>query len=55
MDLSCRKLRNEEIHDLYSSPNCIRMTRLAAFVAHMTEEGFWWENLKGRATWKSYA
>jgi hypothetical protein len=49
----CRKLHNEELHDLYSSPSIIKMVkarkmRWAGHVARMgrreTRIGFWWEN-----------
>jgi hypothetical protein len=51
-----RKLHNEELHNLHSSPNIIRMIksgriRLAGHVAHMGEKGrigFWWEVQKER-------
>jgi hypothetical protein len=51
-----RKLHNEELHNLYSSPNIIRMTksrrmRWAGHVARMGEKrnayiGYWWESQK---------
>jgi hypothetical protein len=53
-----RRLHNEELHNLYSSPNIIRTTksmrmRCAGHVAHMGEMRklytiFWSGNLKGR-------
>jgi hypothetical protein len=52
-----RKLHNEELNDLYSSPNIVRViksrrTRWAGHVARMGREevhtGFWWGNLKER-------
>ena len=51
-----RKLHNEELSDLYSSPNIIRVInsrrmRRAGHVALMGERrdtGFWWGNLKER-------
>jgi hypothetical protein len=52
-----RKLLNEELHNLYSSPNIIRMIksrrmRWAGHVARMgrrgTHIGYWWENQKER-------
>jgi hypothetical protein len=48
-----RKLHNEELHNLYSSPNIIRMIesrrmRWAGHVEHMVKKGirigFRWEN-----------
>ena len=53
-----RKLHNEEINDLYTSPNVVRMIkqkrmRRAGHVARMGERreaytGFWWGNLRER-------
>jgi hypothetical protein len=52
-----RKLHNEELHNLYSSPSIIRMTksrrtRLAVHVARMGRRGmhigYWWESKKKR-------
>jgi hypothetical protein len=48
----CRRLHNEELHNLYASSNIImavkrRMMRRAGHVARMGEI-FWFENLKGR-------
>jgi hypothetical protein len=52
-----RKLHNEELHNLYSSPNIImqiklRKIRWAGHVARMGEDrkctGFWWESKKER-------
>jgi hypothetical protein len=52
-----RKLRNEELHDLYSSPNIIRIMksrkmRQAEHVARTGKRGmnirYWWENQKVR-------
>jgi hypothetical protein len=48
----CRKLHNEELHDLYSSPSIIRMAkskimRWAGHVARIGRRGmhigYWWE------------
>jgi hypothetical protein len=50
-----RKLCNEELHNLHSSPSIIRMIksrmmRWAAHVAHMERRGmqivYWWESQK---------
>jgi hypothetical protein len=50
-----RKLHNEELNDLYSSPNIVRKTisrrmRWARHVARMERgeayTGFWWGNLR---------
>jgi hypothetical protein len=50
-----RKLHNEELHDLYCSPNIVRVIKLkiierAGHVARMGREeaytGFWWGNLR---------
>jgi hypothetical protein len=52
-----RKLHNEELHNLYSSPNIIRLMksrrmRWARQVARMVRRGmhigFWWESQKER-------
>jgi hypothetical protein len=52
-----RKLHGEELHNLYSSPNIIRMvtskrTRCAGHVARMGRRrrhiGYWWESQKER-------
>jgi hypothetical protein len=52
-----RKLHNEELNDLYSSPNIVRVIksrrmRWAGHALHMGEReaftGFWWGNLKER-------
>jgi hypothetical protein len=52
-----RKLHNEELHNLYSSPNIIRMMkwwrmRWTGHVARMgrreTDIGYWWESQKKR-------
>jgi hypothetical protein len=51
-----RKLHNEELHNLYSSPSIIRIkskgTRWAGHVARMGRKGmhlgYWWESQKER-------
>jgi hypothetical protein len=48
-----RKLHNEELHNLYSSPNIIRMIksrrmRWAGQVARGMRIGYWWESQNER-------
>jgi hypothetical protein len=58
-----RKLHNEELDDLYSSPNIVRViksrTRWARHVAVRergdVHTGFWWGNLGKETTWKTQA
>jgi hypothetical protein len=57
-----RKLHNEELHNLYPSPNIIRTTksrkmRCAGNVARIRRRemhiGYWWESQKGRPLGRS--
>jgi hypothetical protein len=52
-----RKLHNEELHNLYSSPNIIRMirSRRIRWAGHVSRMGrigmhieYWWESQKER-------
>ena len=56
-----RKLYNEELNDLYSLPNIVRMVksrrmRWAGHVARMGEDrlckGCWWGSLRERGHWR---
>jgi hypothetical protein len=58
---SWRKLHNEELHNLYSSPSIIRMLksrrmRWAGHLARMgrrgTHIGYWWVSQKERGHWE---
>jgi hypothetical protein len=55
-----RKIHNENLNDLYSSPNIVRVIksrrmRWAGHVARMGKRkgytGFWWKNLRERDQW----
>jgi hypothetical protein len=58
-----RKLHNEELHNLYSSPSIIRMIesrrmRLAGHVTRMRRRGmhveYWWECQEEREHWEDH-
>jgi hypothetical protein len=52
-----RTLHNEELNDLYSLPNIVRVVksrimRLVGLVARVGEErGCWWGKMRGRGRW----
>jgi hypothetical protein len=59
-----RKLHDEELHDLYSSPNIMRMIksgrmRWVAYVARMGRREacirFWWGSMRERITGETQA
>jgi hypothetical protein len=58
-DGSWRKLHNDELHSLYSSPNIVRVikSRMMRWMGHVTRmgevfTGFWLGGLKGRDHWE---
>ena len=60
LSIERRRLHNEELNDLYSSPNIVRVIKLrrmrwAGHVARMGEErgctGSWWVNRRERDRW----
>jgi len=55
-----RKLRNEELNDLYCSPNIFRVikSRILRWVGHVARMGesrvykeFWWGNVRKETAW----
>jgi hypothetical protein len=59
-----RKLHNEELNALYSSPNIIRVinSRKMKWAGHVTrtgrgevQTGFWWGDLREGTIWKTQA
>jgi hypothetical protein len=58
-DGSWRKLRNDELHNLYSSPNIVRVSksRMMRWAGHLARtgevlKGFWLGGPKGRDHWE---
>jgi hypothetical protein len=56
-----RKLHNEELHNLYSSPSIIRIikSRRMRWAGHVARMGrrvmhieYWWESQKDRGQWE---
>jgi len=43
-----RKLHSEELNDLYSSPNIVRVikSKTIRWAGHVARMGFWWGNLR---------
>jgi hypothetical protein len=59
-----RRLHNEELNDLYSSPNIIRVikSRRMKWAGHVAcmgkrevQTGFWWGDLREGVTWETQA
>ena len=60
----CRRIRDEGLNDLYSSPNSIRVikSRRMRWAGHaarvgkgLVYTGFWWGLLRERSIWKTQA
>ena len=61
--VKCRKLHNEELNDLYSLPNILRVIKLRRMGwtvhvacmgrAEVVYTGFWYGNLRERVRWKT--
>jgi hypothetical protein len=56
-----RKLHNEKLNDMYSSPNTVRVIKLRKirWAGHAARRGrgevyigFWWGNMGEKAVWK---
>jgi len=53
-----RKVRNEELNDLYFKPNIIwlMISRLMMWTVHVARiRGFWWGNLRKRSRFETQA
>jgi hypothetical protein len=59
-----KKIQNEEVNDLYSSPNTTRVTKLRTLIWEEHEgrmgigevhTGFWWGKMKKDTIWKALA
>ena len=52
-----RKLHNEELHDLYCSPNIVRVIKSRMRWARRGEAytGFWWGNVREKTDWETQA
>jgi hypothetical protein len=53
-DGSWRKLHNDDLHSLYSSPNIVRVikSRRTRWAGHVAHRGFWLGGPKGRDHWE---
>jgi len=54
-----RKLHNEELNDMYASPDIVRVikSRRMRWAGHLAPmgRGVWWGHLRERTTWKIQA